>query len=128
MGVPGDGFTSFRRRPSVWDVEFDFDTNAAASPAGVVGRGIKSVVRTGVGIFLATLTDSFVGLVGCSPELTAPTNDGRWAAIGPVTNAAGVITVQIFTYAANGTPTDFAANAASRVYVALAFTDSVQKP
>lgn len=103
--------------------EFLFDTNNTSSPLTSTFDGsdsVASISRSGVGVLLVTMKDSFNKVIALDASLDDSANDGAYATVGTVTNegTSSPITFTIRTRAATGTLTDYAAR---RVRVAIAF-------
>lgn len=103
--------------------EFCFDTNNTSSPLTTTFDGsdlIASITRSGVGVLVVVLKDTFNKVVALDASLDDSANDGAYATVGTVINE-GTSTPIGFTIrlrAATGTLTDYAAR---RVRVACAF-------
>ncbi len=117
------GYPAYVSAPGLFEVDFNFDTNAAANPASVKGRRIASVTRTGVGTYLVTLQDLWPAISSISADLQQPSATGNWVLVGPINLTAKTIT--IYTMNPGGTATvDIAADPNSRVWVNVMFKNS----
>lgn len=97
-------------------MDFGFLTNNTASPnlsslKGVGLDAVASLSRTGVGVIVVTLKDSFSQCVKFDATLDDTANDGAYATIGNMTNEGTSSGLQftIRTRSAAGTLTDYAA-------------------
>lgn len=90
-----------------------FKPAGTGAPTGLRGKGVKSVARTGAGLFTITLDDKYVELLGANITvgITGDATD-LYAQIGDVDLDAKTIKLRLMTGA---TPTDLAANANNRV-------------
>lgn len=101
-------------------LEFTFLTNNTSTPllTTLDGAGIDTVLsfnRTGAGVIVVTLKDSFTKVIRASAELDDTANDGAYATVGNVTNEGtnSGIAFTIRTRATAGTLTDYAARKCS---------------
>jgi hypothetical protein len=110
-------------------LDFLFTLNGAASPSGTNGLGtidgcsptfFASIVRTGTGVLVVTMADSWNRLVACPADVDDTPNDGAYATVGNVTNEATStpLVFTIRTRAAAGALTDYSARTC-RVSLAL---------
>lgn len=102
--------------------EFCFDTNNTSSPlmTSVDGADIvANLNRTGAGVIVVTLKDSFNKVIALDASLDDSADDGAFATVGTVTNegTSSPITFTIRTRVVAGTKTDFTGR---RVRVSMA--------
>lgn len=94
-------------------LEVTFQTNNTSSPLASTIDGsdsLASLTRTGVGVIVAVLKDTFPTCVGASVELDDTADDGAYATSAVSVSAAGVVTITIRTRAgATTTKTDYTA-------------------
>ena len=95
-------------------VEFSFTTNNTATPLtstidGIPTSFVASFNRTGVGVIVVTLTDSFNKCITATADLDDTANDGAYATVGNIANegTSSGLTFTIRTRAAAGTLADF---------------------
>lgn len=98
-----------------------FAPAGVGAPTALKGRGISSVVRTGVGTYLVTFDEPYFDLVSAQATLqlnAAADSDVQFGAYDPV---AKTLVVRIQTA---GAVADIAANANNRVNFNLVFKNS----
>jgi hypothetical protein len=98
----------------------------AVDAASNTGTG-WSVARTGVGIFVVTLQDKWVGLFSAQVSVQLSSGGARAAQLGDI-DVASAKTVLIRTVGADGSPADIDANANNRIHFVLRLRNSTVQP
>lgn len=95
-------------------LEFQFQANGASQPALSAVDGsdaVASLNRTGVGVIVVTLKDSFNKVIYAGADIDDTLNDGAYATVSNVTNegTSSALTFTVRTRNAAGTAADMAA-------------------
>ena len=95
-------------------LEFQFQANGASQPALSTVDGadaVASLNRTGAGVIVVTLKDSFNKVIYAGADIDDTLNDGAYATVSNVTNegTSSALTFTIRTRNAAGTAADMAA-------------------
>jgi hypothetical protein len=116
--------TSPQPRPVTYYVEFL--PKAALAPVLVMGkRGVKTIVRTGVGAYTLTMRETGPLLAGVKTGFCVNTPDGGRFVCTSANPLTGVFTFVYFNGA--NAATDLAANANNRLWVEISMLDATSE-
>lgn len=117
-----NAFPAKNLHPETFTINCSFAPNGSSAVASSSYEGpIGSVSRTGVGTFLVTFTDKWLGLLSAVATLQLSAAADSVVQLGDYTAASKTLVVRVLTA---GSAADVAADANNRIHLALTFRNT----